>query len=128
MGSVWQGITKNTQWMSVLRCNWWLLQRAKQLTTQKEAGNAAFRAGRLQEAYDLYSKALQIDPHNNSTNSKLYCNRATVGSKVSVAGCQWQVHSRFWLSLPFLQTQPRGKTSETRMKIKTHEQLKRTPV
>ncbi|XP_076445669.1 dnaJ homolog subfamily C member 7-like [Babylonia areolata] len=58
------------------------LKRAKQLTTEKEAGNAAFRGGRLQEAYDLYNKALQIDPLNKSTNSKLFCNRATVGAKL----------------------------------------------
>jgi DnaJ family protein C protein 7 len=60
-----------------------LLQRAKQLTAEKEAGNAAFRAGRLQEAYDTYTKALAIDPLNSSTNSKLFCNRATVSAKVS---------------------------------------------
>ncbi|KAK7112781.1 dnaJ homolog subfamily C member 7-like [Littorina saxatilis] len=59
------------------------LKRAKQLTQQKEAGNSAFRAGRLQEAYDLYTKALDIDAHNISTNSKLYCNRATVSSKLN---------------------------------------------
>ena len=82
------GCTMQRRKISVLRCDGDGLQRAKQLTTQKEAGNAAFRAGRLQEAYDLYSKALQIDPHNNSTNSKLFCNRATVGSKVS-RGCCW---------------------------------------
>ena len=59
-----------------------VFQRAKQLTAEKEAGNAAFRSGHLQEAFDLYSKALEIDPRNVSTNSKLYCNRATVGAKV----------------------------------------------
>lgn len=58
------------------------LQRAKQLTTQKEAGNGAFRGGKFQDAYDLYTQALQIDPHNRSTNSKLYNNRATVSAKV----------------------------------------------
>lgn len=59
------------------------LKRSKQLTTEKEAGNAAFRAGRLQEAYDMYSKALAIDPLNISTNSKLFCNRATVSAKLN---------------------------------------------
>jgi len=50
----------------------------------KEQGNAAFRSGRLQEAYDLYTQALNIDPNNVYTNSKLYANRATVCSKVGV--------------------------------------------
>ncbi|PVD39415.1 hypothetical protein C0Q70_02045 [Pomacea canaliculata] len=59
------------------------LRRAKQLTTQKEAGNGAFRGGKFQDAYDLYTQALQIDPHNRSTNSKLYNNRATVSAKLN---------------------------------------------
>ncbi|XP_076459361.1 dnaJ homolog subfamily C member 7-like isoform X2 [Babylonia areolata] len=58
-------------------------QRAKKLRTQKEAGNTAFREGRMQEAFDLYTQALQIDPQNSCTNSKLYCNRGTVCSKLN---------------------------------------------
>jgi len=58
------------------------MQRAKQLIQKKEEGNAAFKAGRTDEAYNLYSEALSIDPLNVHTNSKLYFNRATVCSKV----------------------------------------------
>ena len=58
------------------------LQRARALKQTKEEGNDAFKAGDLQKAYDLYSRALQIDPLNSSTNAKLYFNRATVCSKV----------------------------------------------
>lgn len=41
-----------------------------------------FRQGNHQEAYKVYSEALDIDPLNTLTNAKLYCNRALVGSKV----------------------------------------------
>jgi len=50
---------------------------------KKEEGNAAFKAGKTEEAYNLYSEALAIDPNNVFTNSKLYFNRATVCSKVT---------------------------------------------
>lgn len=53
------------------------------LKQKKEDGNEAFKAQRLQEAYDLYTEALSIDPNNNKTNAKLYFNRATVCAKVS---------------------------------------------
>jgi DnaJ family protein C protein 7 len=57
-------------------------RKAKLLKNKKEEGNEAFRAGKLQSAYDLYTEALSIDPNNIFTNSKLYCNRATVSSKL----------------------------------------------
>lgn len=60
-------------------------QRAKSMLSKKEEGNQAFRFGNLEEAYKLYSDALLIDPHNKYTNSKLYFNRATVCSKVSLS-------------------------------------------
>jgi len=52
--------------------------------SKKEEGNAAFKAGLHQQAYDLYSEALTIDPFNKITNAKLYCNRALVESKVTM--------------------------------------------
>lgn len=57
-------------------------RRAKQLIQKKEEGNAAFKAGNAQGAYNLYTEALEIDPNNIFTNSKLYFNRATVCSKM----------------------------------------------
>ena len=48
----------------------------------KEEGNEAFKKGATEKAYELYSEALEIDPHNKITNAKLYCNRATAGGKV----------------------------------------------
>ncbi|KAG0024098.1 hypothetical protein BGZ81_007828 [Podila clonocystis] len=59
-----------------------LMKKAKNLEAQKTAGNDAFKAGKLQEAYDLYTSALALDPENESTNSKLYSNRATVLAKL----------------------------------------------
>lgn len=58
-------------------------QDAKALKAKKEEGNKAFKDGNFEAAYELYSEALTIDPNNIKTNAKLYCNRATVGSKVS---------------------------------------------
>lgn len=62
-------------------------QRARALKYTKEKGNEAFKSGEHQEAYDLYSQALLIDPLNTSTNAKLHFNRATVSSKVCPILC-----------------------------------------
>lgn len=58
-------------------------KQAKSLKTKKEDGNAAFKKGKLQEALQLYTEALEIDPNNSSTNSKLYFNRATVHARLN---------------------------------------------
>ncbi|XP_064647220.1 dnaJ homolog subfamily C member 7-like [Lineus longissimus] len=58
-------------------------KKAKVLKQKKEDGNNAFRAGRYEDAYSIYTEALNIDPFNVHTNSKLYCNRATACSKVN---------------------------------------------
>ena len=42
----------------------------------KEEGNAFFRDGNYAQAYESYSKALNVDP-NNPNNYMYYCNRAT---------------------------------------------------
>eukprot|EP00123_Amoebidium_parasiticum_P016888 comp23624_c1_seq1/m.40249 comp23624_c1_seq1/g.40249 ORF comp23624_c1_seq1/g.40249 comp23624_c1_seq1/m.40249 type:complete len:512 (-) comp23624_c1_seq1:543-2078(-) len=57
-------------------------KKVKQLNADKEAGNTAFREGRYEDAYLLYTQALEIDPLNTDTNSKLYNNRATVSLKL----------------------------------------------
>ena len=51
--------------------------------------------GKQTKKYNIYifcSEALAIDPHNRSTNAKLYFNRATVAAKLkrtaeSIADC-----------------------------------------
>jgi DnaJ family protein C protein 7 len=59
----------------------------------KQEGNAAFKAGRFQEAIDTYSQALAVDPSNKNTNSKILQNRALCHSrqkswKQAIADCE----------------------------------------
>lgn len=58
-------------------------KQAKHLQKSKTEGNEAFKAGKWQEAYDLYSEALTIDPNNKQINAALYFNRATTCSKLN---------------------------------------------
>lgn len=58
-------------------------KKAKSLQKTKIAGNDAFKAGNFQEAYDLYTESLTIDPENKHINSALYFNRATTCSKLN---------------------------------------------
>lgn len=52
------------------------LRMVQKLERTKEEGNVAFKAGRFQEAIDTYTKALEVDPSNKNTNSKILQNRA----------------------------------------------------
>ncbi|KAL9107951.1 MAG: hypothetical protein Q9187_008359 [Circinaria calcarea] len=52
------------------------LRMVQKLDRMKEEGNAAFKAGRYKDAVDLYGQALEIDPLNKGTNSKILQNRA----------------------------------------------------
>ncbi|KAF2680294.1 TPR-like protein [Lentithecium fluviatile CBS 122367] len=52
------------------------LRMVTKLEKTKKDGNDAFKSGRFQEAIDLYTKALDVDPSNKNTNSKLLQNRA----------------------------------------------------
>jgi len=58
-------------------------KKAKLLQTKKEAGNLAFKSAKWQDAYNLYTEALEIDPNNKKMNAALYYNRATVSSKLN---------------------------------------------
>ena len=58
-------------------------KKAKLLQSKKEAGNQAFKSGKWQEAYDLYTEALAVDILNKSMNATLYYNRATASSKLN---------------------------------------------
>lgn len=60
-----------------------IYKRAKLLKKKKEDGNEAYKNNKFQEAYNLYTEALQIDPLNKKTNAKLYFNRATVSSRLN---------------------------------------------
>ncbi|KAK9879729.1 hypothetical protein WA026_006789 [Henosepilachna vigintioctopunctata] len=60
-----------------------IYKKAKLLKKKKEEGNEAYKNCKFQEALNLYSEALNIDPLNKKTNAKLYFNRATVLSRLN---------------------------------------------
>ena len=58
------------------------LRLVQKLDRMKEEGNAAFKSGKYRQAVDLYGQALEVDPHNKGTNSKILQNRAMASIKV----------------------------------------------
>jgi DnaJ family protein C protein 7 len=59
----------------------------------KEEGNTQYKAGRWQAAVDLYTSALEVDPTNKGTNSKILQNRALCRLKLkqyddAIADCE----------------------------------------
>ncbi|KUJ21035.1 TPR-like protein [Mollisia scopiformis] len=52
------------------------LRMVQKLDRMKADGNTEYKAGRFQAAIDKYSEALEVDPLNKGTNSKLLQNRA----------------------------------------------------
>ncbi|KAF9636763.1 Tetratricopeptide TPR-1 [Lasiodiplodia theobromae] len=58
------------------------LRTVQKLDRMKEEGNQAFKSGKYQEAVNTYTQALEIDPQNKGTNSKLLQNRATANIKL----------------------------------------------
>lgn len=61
------------------------LRMVQKLDKMKEDGNVAFKNGRHKQAVDLYSAALEVDPLNKGTNSKLLQNRAMASIKVQLS-------------------------------------------
>jgi DnaJ family protein C protein 7 len=62
------------------------LRMVQKLERMKEEGNAAFKAGRYQQAIDVYSKALEVDQSNKNTNSKILQNRALCQTRLKKWG------------------------------------------
>lgn len=60
-----------------------IYKKAKELKKTKESGNQAYKDCRFQEAFNLYTQALAIDPLNKKANAKLYFNRATVQHRLA---------------------------------------------
>ena len=58
------------------------LRMVQKLDRMKEEGNTAFKGARFKQAVGLYSQALEIDPNNKGTNSKILQNRAMASIKV----------------------------------------------
>ena len=70
------------------------LRMVQKLDRLKEEGNAAFKGGRHRQAVDVYSKALEVDPNNKGTNSKILQNRAMASIKVMFEDAGEVVHRR----------------------------------
>lgn len=62
------------------------LKIVKNLNRMKEDGNGEYKAGRWQAAIGKYTEALQVDPANKATNSKILQNRALCYSKLKEYG------------------------------------------
>ena len=62
------------------------LRMVQKLDQMKEEGNTNFKRGSYKQAVDVYSQALEVDPTNRGTNSKLLQNRALCYSRVSTEG------------------------------------------
>lgn len=60
-----------------------LLKLARGIERKKEEGNAAFKAGRYEDARKLYTEALGMDLLNHQTNSRLLSNRASAAMKLN---------------------------------------------
>ena len=58
------------------------MRLAQKLDRTKEEGNVAFKSGRYQAAVDKYTEALEVDPTNRGTNSKILQNRAVCNTKL----------------------------------------------
>lgn len=74
-----------------------LLKMARAMDKKKEEGNVAFKTGRLDEAYEAYTAALEIDPENAHMNSRLYSNRAAVLQKVCLKGGVFCFYQHYYI-------------------------------
>ena len=72
------------------------LRLVQKLEKLKESGNANFKAGRWKEAVIVYGEALNIDPLNKSTNSRILQNRALAALKVRDPICPAQATRLIW--------------------------------
>lgn len=69
------------------------LRIVQKLDRMKEEGNSEYKAGRWEAALKKYTDALEVDPSNRGTNSKLYQNRALCRLKMkqydeAIADCE----------------------------------------
>jgi len=58
------------------------LRMVQKLDRMKEEGNSSFKRGEWQKASDTYTAALDVDPANRGTNSKLLQNKALCATKL----------------------------------------------
>ncbi|KEQ96206.1 hypothetical protein AUEXF2481DRAFT_64813 [Aureobasidium subglaciale EXF-2481] len=62
------------------------LRMVQKLDRMKEEGNGFFKTGKYQQAVETYTSALEVDPQNRGTNSKILQNRALCYTKLK----EWQ--------------------------------------
>ncbi len=60
-----------------------LLRILKDIEKQKENANEVFKNAKYQDAIDLYTKLLEIDPSNRNFNSTIHANRALCYQKLN---------------------------------------------
>ena len=65
------------------------LRMVQKLDRTKEDGNTAFKSGKFDEAVRLYGIALEVDPKNRFTNSRILQNRALASIKVRLDHHSW---------------------------------------
>lgn len=59
------------------------LRMVQKLDRMKEEGNSLFKSAKYQDAVQIYTQALEVDPANKGTNAKLLQNRALCHMKVN---------------------------------------------
>lgn len=57
-------------------------RRMREMEEKREGGNNAFKRAAYQEAIDLWTACIDMDPLNQKLVGKIYCNRATALSKL----------------------------------------------
>jgi DnaJ family protein C protein 7 len=57
-------------------------QKTNQFESRKKEGNDAFQEGKFDDAINIYTDVLQIDPQNDVLNSTIYNNRAAAYMKL----------------------------------------------
>lgn len=62
-----------------------LMKRIRALDALKEAGNEAFKAGRIADAVEKYTEAIQAAEDNETMRATLLSNRAAAHMKVRLA-------------------------------------------
>jgi DnaJ homolog subfamily C member 7 len=55
----------------------------KEIESRKEKANESFKAGKYQEAIELYTKLIELDPKNKNFNSTIHANRALCYQKLN---------------------------------------------
>jgi len=58
-----------------------IFKQVKKMESAKDAANDAFKEGKTQQAFEMYTQALTLDPNHGPYNSVMRCNRAAAAMK-----------------------------------------------